>query len=179
MKINQYSNGQNPKCAPAAGVIDDIKNLLTSTAVSTEVKSGMTSKVKDALLPELRILGWKDKFPIDKSVTYDDYASFFVDMYLDTPEQECSHSHRFLLQFMFDNRQAIGTNLIKFDIAAYNAAKSNRLTTAIAICAEKNEIKKLGWDGSAASAQEYLNAITGPYESIIKFPPYIFSIKEI
>lgn len=177
MNINQYSNGQSPKCAHALRVLNDIKELLENTDVPIGDKSGMTSKVREALLPSLLTMGWKSKFPIDKSVTYDDYASFFVDMYLDEPEFECEHSHRYLLQFMFDNRQAIGTNLIKFDVAAYNATKHNRLTTSIALCAEKNEIKRLGWDGSAASAQEYLDAITGPYRSLIKNPPYIFSIK--
>lgn len=179
MLINQYQNNQNTLCVPAQSVIDSVRRILESKSVQGSGSSGMSQKVKDALIPELVIEGWRENFPIDQSVAHNDYASFYIDMFLDLPSNGCSHLHRFLLQFMFDNRQAIGTNLLKFDVAAYNAHNHNRNTTTIGLCVEKDHIKKLGWDGSLGSAQEYLHAITGPYGSILKNPPIIFAIKNL
>ena len=118
-------------------------------------------------------------FPIDSSVSSNDYASFFIDFYLDTPSESCGHGHRFLLQFMFDNRQAIGTNLLKFDIASRNAALRERQTTSIALCVEKSRVRQLGWDGSAASAQEYIDAVLGPYNKVITNIPVVFAIDNL
>jgi hypothetical protein len=80
---------------------------------------------------------------------------------------------------MFDNRQAIGTNLMKFEIASRNSVIGGRSPICIGICAEESKIRKLGWDGAAASSQEYLEAINGAYSSVLTNPPLIFSIEKL
>jgi hypothetical protein len=139
----------------------------------------MTKRLISALEPYLLDAGWTARWPIDRSVSHDGYASFFIDYHLDEDAKDCGHYHRFFLQLMFDNRQAIGTNLLKFEIASRNSIMNGRMPTCIAICAEDSKVKKLGWDGAAASSQEYLGAIAGPYANVLTSPPIIFSIDRV
>lgn len=179
MKINQYPVGKSDVCGESSKTVADILRLFELVEIVDSDGLKMSSKVTSALYPVLVAAGWKQRFPIDNSVGHDDYESFFIDYFLDENSETCGHKHRYLLQFMFDNRQAIGTNLLKFDIAAKNSSEHNRVVTNIGICVEKSVIRKLGWDYSAASAQEYINAIVGPYKKVLNNPPLVLAIEKL
>ena len=179
MRVNQYLCGQEFLCAPASLIVGETLTSLRKEKIYETNRTGLTQQLKNLFGPILQNNGWKQNFPIDSSVSSNDYASFFIDFYLDTSSESCGHGHRFLLQFMFDNRQAIGTNLLKFDIASRNAALHERQTTSIALCVEKSRVRQLGWDGSAASAQEYIDAVLGPYNKVLTNIPVIFAIDNL
>lgn len=178
MKINQYLSGLASRCEPSERLVAETVQLLSGSGLDKDNRGSASQKVKDSLAPILQRQGWNQRFPINSDVSYDDYASFFLDFFMDLPPENCSHEHRFLFQFMFDNRQAIGTNLLKFELAAKNSNRNGRLTTSIGLCVEKSKIRMLGWDGSAASAQEYVSALTGPYGGAFSYPPLILAIEE-
>ena len=180
MKFHQYVNGPILGCQGVTQTIQVLETVLAQSEVFLDSSSGSTSKkLINALTPKLRMESWRNLWPIDRTVSSNAYASFFIDYYKDENSLNCGHLHRYFLQFMFDNRQAIGTNLIKFEIASRNSLLGNRIPTCIAICAEELSVKKLGWDGGVASSQEYLDAINGPYLSILTNPPMIFSIENL
>lgn len=180
MLIHQYINSQIFPCKVVQETISSLKSTLTELQLDPDSASGgMTKKLLSALTPYLVSTSWRERWPIDRSVQHDAYASFFIDYSLDEDLQACGHHHRYFLQLMFDNRQAIGTNLMKFEIASRNSVIGGRSPICIGICAEESKIRKLGWDGAAASSQEYLEAINGAYSSVLTNPPLIFSIEKL
>ena len=179
MEIKQYSFYETKLCNSSSALINVVKIALQGIELANDHSLTISQRIRNALLPKLVSQGLTGRFPIDPSVTHDDYASFFIDFYLNESQIKCDHMHRYLLQFMFDNRQAIGTNLLKFQIANDNAIQNGRVATSIAICVEKESLRKLGWDGAAAGAQEYVHALSGPYKSMFKFPMTILSIANL
>lgn len=178
MIIHQYLSGQTSLCAPSQVILNELKGELQRIEVSPGNSSGgMSKRLSASLQSFFESSGWTSMWPIDKSVPYDSYASFFIDYQLDKDDTACGHMHRYFLQLMFDNRQAIGTNLLKFEIASRNSLISGRMPVCMAVCIEDGQVRKLGWDGAAASAQEYLVAIAGPYSCILTCSPIIFSIQ--
>lgn len=180
MVIHQYLSGQLSLCNSALQRIEDLRSALSMLEIHQDSGSGGISKrLISALQGYLLTGGWQSSWPIDKTVSHDGYASFFIDYQLDEELADCRHFHRYFLQFMFDNRQAIGTNLLKFEIASRNSVINGRIPICIAVCAEEGKIRKMGWDGAAASSQEYLSAISGPYSAVLSNPPVILSIESL
>ena len=96
---------------------------------------------------------------------------------MDQITNPCGHKHRFFSEFCFDNRQAIGTNLLKFQVAAANSRFHGYSPLGFLICADGFSIKNYGWDGGVASYQEYDHAIRIPYKNILNEPPILISIR--
>ena len=137
-----------------------------------------TERLRVHLEPLLRKYSWSSNWPIDKSVSKDGFANFFIDRFLEEPESnEKTHRHRFFLQFMFDNRQSLGGNLLKFEVASRNAQAKGIQVTSIAITGSRKTLKQLGWDGAIATTSEYESAICGAYSNVVLNPPYIFSLE--
>ena len=180
MIIHQYSNSQTFSCNAILSSISELKAALSDIEVKQDVSGGgMTKKLIGAISPYLESADWKPSWPIDRTVPHNAYASYFIDYSKDQDLDSCGHYHRYFLQFMFDNRQAIGTNLMKFEIASRNSIINGRVPVCIAVCGEEGRIRKMGWDGSAASSQEYLEAINGPYASVLSNTPLILSIDNL
>jgi hypothetical protein len=178
--IHQYVNGQSFPCEAVQRTISSLRSALIELQIQPgTIIGGMTKKLISAISPFLASETWAESWPIDQTVFHNAYASYFIDYFRNEDLQSCGHFHRYFLQFMFDNRQAIGTNLMKFEIASRNSIIGGRTPICIAICAEESRIKKLGWDGAAASSQEYLEAINGAYATVLSNPPLIFSIEDL
>jgi hypothetical protein len=107
-------------------------------------------------------------------------ANYRIDAVLDSEVTlECNHRHRIYLEICFDNRQAIGTNLLKFHAASeiFNI-EPNRKSLAILVCADNRTLKKHNWDSSAASSEEYEFAIRTPYSTVITEMPLLLTLRD-
>ena len=125
--IHQYINRPIYSCEAVQETILSLKLALLELQLEADsVSGGMTKKLVNGLAPYLSTTSWKERWPIDKSVQHNAYASYSIDYSLDEGAKSCGHFHRYFLQFMFDNRQAVGTNLMKFEIASRNSILAGR-----------------------------------------------------
>lgn len=162
-------------------VIDTIKTLqvsLEAVIIETSTETSASKQVKDHMFNQLIAEGWRPRFKIDRNVS-DLYplANYVLDAIKDFSSEDCKHTHRFFVEFCFDNRQAIGSNVLKFEVASRAAAESNYLPVPVLICADSDALKHFGWDGSIASANEYEYALRVIYKSIIHNPPIILALR--
>lgn len=140
-----------------------------------------SSQIKDHISAHLLNLKWREKFVFDSRVpTSINSANYRFDAVLDSEEVlQCGHRHRIFLEICFDNRQAIGTNLLKFQAGSeLFDTSSERKSLAVLICADNRTLKKYNWDSSAASLEEYEFAFRTPYSSIIRKEPLLLAIRD-
>ena len=124
--------------------------------------------------------GWIESFRINPDIPKDlPITNYLMDGILDQYEAECGHHHRFLIQTCFDNRQAIGTNLLKFEMAKLKFCKTTQhKILPIIICAEPQVLKMLKWDGSVASSSEYELALLAGYNGILDSNPMLIILRK-
>jgi hypothetical protein len=139
-----------------------------------------TDVLKAHLTPWFLSNGWAKKFPIDHDFPRADLptANYDLDWHLTF---DCAHhadKHAIALELAFDNRQAIGTNLLKLEAASSRFSKSaNRLHLGVLLTATKTALKNGGWDGGIASSEEYENAVLHCYDQVLKRSIMVMSIK--
>jgi hypothetical protein len=121
--------------------------------------------------------GWRPQFKISKEVSeMYPLANYVMDAMQDFTSPECTHTHRFFVEFCFDNRQAIGSNILKFEVASRAALEFDCQPVPVLVCADAEALKYFGWDGSIAGASEYEYALRVLYRDIVKYPPIILSL---
>lgn len=69
---------------------------------------------------------------------------------------------------MFDNRQAIGTNLLKFEVGHQAFIGNNKDVVSVGICISEEAKIQYGWDSSVATFDEYSGALTMQYSNVLK-----------
>jgi hypothetical protein len=164
-------------CIPQLLVVEELTKALQLVELPRNSKEGTTGVLRAQMDEFLERSGWKESFRIDNLISLEfPTANYTLDLSLDDSNPECSHKHRFFIEFCFDNRQAIGTNLLKFEVASRNAELQERIPLPILICATSQAIKQFGWDGGVASYQEYDHALRIPYKNVIAHPPVLIAL---
>lgn len=121
---------------------------------------------------------WTQQFRFDPDIPLQRaYANYLMDAVSDEYDSDCGHSHRVSIQSCFDNRQAIGTNLLKFEVAATKFLRSDdyRILSVI-ICANREAKKILKLDNSVATFEEYLVGVRTAYKGILTAPLLLIEI---
>ena len=164
-------------CLQQRLIVDELTKALTTVELPKNSKEGTTSVLRAQLDEFLEGAGWRESFRIDNLISLEfPTANYTLDLSLDSADVTCDHKHRYFIEFCFDNRQAIGTNLLKFEVASKNAEVQERLPLPILICATSQAIKQFGWDGGVASYQEYDHALRIPYKSVMERPPVLIAL---
>jgi hypothetical protein len=164
-------------CAQQLNVIEKLTEAIHKVELHSNSKEQTTSVLRAQLDDFLEESGWKESFRVDNLISLEfPTANYTLDLSLDSANSSCGHLHRYFIEFCFDNRQAIGTNLLKFEVASRNAELQNRVPLPILICATAQAIKQFGWDGGVASYQEYDHALRIPYKNIITQPPALIAL---
>lgn len=130
---------------------------------SADIFSEWFSEISQELnmIQEFRI---SNDIPLERA-----YANYRMDAVLDEYSSECGHNHRINVQLFLDNRQAIGTNLLKFEISSNRFEKTeDDKSFAIAISIDKECKKALKIDNSVATYAEYEKACNNAYDGILK-----------
>jgi hypothetical protein len=164
-------------CHSQLELLNDLTKLLEKVDLPKNSKEGTTSILRGQLDDLLSETGWRVGYLVESQISMEyPTANYTLDLNLDEDSSNCEHRHRYLLEFCFDNRQAIGTNLLKFEVAALNAISQNWIPLPILICGTAAAIKQFGWDGGVASYQEYDHAIRIPYKNILSNPPVLLAL---
>jgi len=159
--------------------IDKLTEILKQVTLTKNSSEPLTKQIKSATEILFSSPNGRIGFKFDGTIP-DEYTitNYLIDGVADLDSNSCSHKHRFLVEFCFDNRQAIGTNLLKFELASsIYEEKINQKAMCFLICADKSSIKKLGWDGGVGSSEEYENALRGPYSKLFHSAPVLVVIR--
>lgn len=116
--------------------------------------------------------GWQPNFLVFTNVsTSVPRKNYVVDFVFDFDLTECPNKHRVVLEVCFDNRQAIGTNLLKLDKAVVDfESRQGREAEAILICADRRTLDIGEWDSGVADEEEYQIALSQAYKSYLSAP---------
>ncbi len=105
--------------------------------------------------------------------------NYAVDAALNVPESKCGHKHQIRLEISFDNRQIIGTNVLKMIVGTTGEEWDESQRFLGIIIAPSKEAKAVfGLDSAVASSDEYLLAIETGYSAILSNPFYIGVVRE-
>lgn len=96
-----------------------------------------------------------------------DRASFRVDLRLECLTG-CERTHFLNVELCLNNREAIGTNILKPEIMARTHKGENH--AGLLICASRDLLLSGNWDASYADDSEYLVAYKLVYHSVMSAP---------
>ena len=157
--------------------MQNLQTRLEEVVIETSVDSSASKQLKNQMFNQLISDGWRPQFKVSKAVSeVYPLANYVLDAMHDFSSVECGHTHRFFVEFCFDNRQAIGSNILKFEVASRAAADAHCVPVPVLVCADAETLKYFGWDGSIASASEYEYALRVVYREIMHFPPIILAL---
>ena len=105
-------------------------------------------------------------------------VNFIADAVLALKDCECGFEHQIRVEISFDNRQIIGTNVLKMLVSGDLIGDDNACKNlGVLICASKEAKKTFGLDPAVGSSDEYLLAIENGYASIISMPIFLGVIR--
>lgn len=147
---------------------EELKQYIESVDVDPADPGAASEKFKKPILDWAVSQGWSLSKTIDESVIRSlPHANYKIHALFDMPDCSCGQKHRLFFQFLFDNRQAIGTNLLRLDLALKNFETSeDRTGLAIGLMVDGPVKAQFRWDNSVAIGKEYEMALIGPYVSI-------------
>jgi len=179
MRIEERITGGDKEdlCSIVVDTINALQKSLEAVVIESSVDSSASKQLKNYMFNQLITDGWRPQFKISKKVSeVYPLANYIVDVMHDFSSDKCNHTHRFFVEFCFDNRQAIGSNILKFEAASRAAVESNYLPVPVLVCADAEALKFFGWDGSIAGASEYEYALRVVYRDIMHYPPIILAL---
>jgi hypothetical protein len=179
MKIEERITGREKSelCLIVFETIKALQVSLEAVVIESSEDSSASKQLKSHMFNQLISDGWRPQFKISKEVSeVYPLANYVLDVMHDFSSEKCSHIHRFFVEFCFDNRQAIGSNILKFEVASRVAIESNYFPVPILVCADGATLKQFGWDGSIAGANEYEYALRVVYRDVMQYPPIILAL---
>jgi hypothetical protein len=125
-----------------------------------------SNKIKVPLFDWAVEQGWKKNRLADPGIPNGISTSIYkVNLTLDLPAESCLHHHRIYLHAFFDNRQAVGTNLLRMSIAKkYFERDTAQIAHLIALVLDSNAKADFGWDNSVGTLEEYEYAANKTYD---------------
>jgi len=178
VKITQHvcnDNGQIDSCVSEE--VLSLRKLLESIDGFSRGSKTASQVIKEALDPVFQTAGWDRKHLVSRKFPVQEVpaANYYIDWQKKFPCRHEDMSHVLSFEYCFDNRQAIGTNLLKLATAEKQVgAQYNHM--GIILTGTKQALKVLGWDGGVATSEEYWNAVEHGYRQSLRLPLIILSI---
>lgn len=163
----------------AIAVANDIREFLESKEVGPLSNIATSKQIRDAVSDYMKRNSWIPDFKFDSSIPESEpNTNYRIDFIKDISEPDGILTSRFLFEACFDNRQAIGTNILKFELAKRAFEKHpSKKTISLILAADKKSLKQYGWDGSIGSFEEYELALRDPYSSVVTFEPIFLIVR--
>lgn len=165
IEIREAINHLEPECGPVRVAKRDLEKFLTLLELDEHSDSATSSKIKNPLYEWAQANGWKRNRLIDPSIPSGIPTSIYkVNLLMDLPECECHKHHRIFFHAFFDNRQAIGTNILRLRVAKkYFERGEGKVAELIALVIDSKSKESFGWDNSVAAVEEYEYALNSIY----------------
>ncbi len=174
MRVDRAYIGQPDKkveCESVLTAIETFRQRLVSVNLAAGA-SGPSHEIKKALDSIVHINGWEKKFLFSREAHSSlPQANYTVNYLFVEPECQCGLRHKVFFHMCFDNRQAIGTHILRFKLAMEsNGRLKSDKPASVAVVLDANSKSKFGWDNSAATYEEFAHALELEYAEIIDLP---------
>lgn len=93
-------------------------------------------------------------------------ANYRMDYLRTFRQSDCGHVHQISFEVCFDNRQAIGTNVLKAHLANNLVSRNSSASAASLLLVSERKIQNEAFDSSIGSEVEYEAALLGAYSEI-------------
>jgi hypothetical protein len=104
-------------------------------------------------------------------------SNYRIDYQVRSTEAGTDSKKLISLELVFDNRQAVGTNLLKLESSARQFVSDTKGICMSLIVAPSQNLKDLGfWDNSVATGPEYSWAIRKAYSFLISHPLVLITV---
>lgn len=160
----------NPCLTALLGSVEEEIRLAVSQF--TLSRPNATNRLRNQIETALR--DFKSKVLIIPNVPVTGHdANYRVDFLKTIREHECGHKHQIAIELCFDNRQVIGTNLLKAHLANNLSEKGQGI--AILLVAEE-KLRDQAYDSSIGTESEYETALLSAYSSIVDSEIVLFTL---
>lgn len=167
------------ECASVAGAMEKLRELLQNVSLQ-ESSDGPSKAIKQALDSVLEVKGWEKKFLFSREAHSSLPSANYTVNYLFVEQKcDCGFRHKVFFHVCFDNRQAIGTHLLRFKLALVTDAKQKiDKPVAVAIVLDANSKAAYGWDNAAATFEEFAHALELEYAEIFSLPLHFLILRK-
>jgi len=169
IEIRTHNELLTDSCASVTQAKDAMIAFLRNLTLDEDSIEASSNKIKVPLFDWAVEQGWKKNRLADPGIPTGISTSIYkINLTLDLPIDDCSHHHRVFVHAFFDNRQAMGTNLLRLTIAKkYFERDSSQVAHLIALVLDSNAKTDFGWDNSVGTLEEYEYAAHKTYEFAI------------
>lgn len=147
-----------------------VKALDNSFSKGTNSSSSLRLGIGKSLADWNKDLLIQQDFPSRKFPSSHVQVDFQRELFL----SESNRKVQITLEIFGDNRQALASNLLKLELAGRNFSKFG-ISIGIGVCIDKR-LKKLGWDGSTATSDEYEFGLLHTYSRFIQTPILLIAV---
>jgi hypothetical protein len=156
-----------------AQIISDIKADIQSIEVNSSI-SNRSESLKNALTAQVKTVNWNKKSLFDAPELADAPAIFKLDG-TSTCSGSCGSFHQTNIVVCLNNREIIGTNFLKLEVAAIEAIRNHpkfaiydENVLGVLVTLDENLLRTGNWDRSYASSDEYTFAFRHAYKGVLK-----------
>ena len=157
------SLGEHKGCYEAH--FQSVKAAFDGINVLALADGGPSRQVRDLVEGKMLTSGWESRVLLDRQLPSEiSLANYTVDYQLIFESQACDCKHQLIVEMCFDNRQAIGTNLLKADFAnrSFNSSPK-RASIAILVVLNSGARESGRWDNGVGVQDEYSLALRRVY----------------
>jgi len=172
-------SSQEPLCAPVVEAIELFRANLSEIDLSQK-KSGPSQLIKLGLEKLVGLEGWEKKFLFSREAhTSLPNANYTMNYLFVEQKCHCGFRHKVFFHLCFDNRQAIGTHLLRFKLATFSGEnQSVDKPVAVAVVADSGARSSFGWDNSASTYEEFEQAVEFEYAQVLDLTLHFLVIRQ-
>lgn len=151
--------------------ISQIRRTLESIPAFQDPNFSRSATIRDALRDELAGESrWiSDFISLDTIPRNMPNKNYVIDYIFDGDCVNCEQRHRLLVEVCFDNRQAVGTNVFKFETAAsFFERRTGGKALSLIVCGARGALNAGGWDSGVADENEYQVALDTAYSDYLR-----------
>ncbi len=166
IEIREAQKARNSDCEPVRRSKIELESFLTALELDREADSATSNKIKIPLFAWAEENEWKRNRLVNPGIPSGIPTSIYkVNLLKDLPDCVCRKHHRIYFHAFFDNRQAIGTNLLRLTVAKnYFENGKDKEAELIALVIDSKSKEYFGWDKSVGDIVEYEYASNSIYD---------------
>jgi len=151
--------------------LNQLRRALESIPNFQDSNFNRSTTIRDALRNGLQVESrWiSDFISLDMIPRNIPNKNYVIDHIYDGECVNCQQRHRLQVEVCFDNRQAVGTNVFKFETAAsFFEKKTGGKALSLVVCGARAALNAGGWDSGVADENEYQIAIDSAYSDYLR-----------
>lgn len=166
IEIREAKSPSNSQCERVYAAKRELEVFLSGLKLDGDAESATSNKIKTPLFSWADTHDWKRNRLVNPGIPSGIPTSIYkVNLLKDLPDCLCGKHHRIFFHAFFDNRQAIGTNLLRLAVAKkYFEQKEDNEAELIALVIDSKSKELFGWDKSVGTVEEYEYALTKIYD---------------